>query len=347
MCRVMTLDELEPGDVLLYRATDTIWNPIAPVIRYLDGTEVSHAGLYLGEGVVAEALAVGKLRGLNSQPATDSVEGSDWIKVRRLKKTVDSFKPVLGVAEWYLAQDNRYAYEQAILLASILMTRKCPWDNGLLRSLAIAAFEKGVELIEGLLSEGKEPMICSEFVFSAYDEALPEKDDPYSLAICAQGNDAPRRWFSRLRRRRRHSEATLEPPAIHSESLMGRLLASDETVESVQKAGKSFATTSAGSGAFDALLGQFRDQVVGDQTDDKPRFGAPPEVTDDELDISFRRMAAALVDAHQQKTKSQDKLYGAPADAAPPTFADIAADFVTPGDLLKSPSLETVGKIVP
>ena len=47
--------DLAAGDVLLYRAADGIGNLVSAMIRKLDGTEVSHAGLALGDGMVAEA----------------------------------------------------------------------------------------------------------------------------------------------------------------------------------------------------------------------------------------------------------------------------------------------------
>ena len=65
---------------------------------------------------------------------------------------------------------------------------------------------------------------------------------------------------------------------------------------------------------------------------------------------SARRYTARLAEAAVRKAETREKLYGidiGSAVAAPRTFADIVADFVTPGDLLKSPSLKEVGTIFP
>ena len=53
----MTLNtsDLRAGDVLVYQAN----NLVAKLIRKFDNAEVSHAGLYLGDGQVGEALIVG------------------------------------------------------------------------------------------------------------------------------------------------------------------------------------------------------------------------------------------------------------------------------------------------
>jgi len=58
------------GDVLLYRGTGMI----SRAIQKLDGTDVSHAGLYLGNGEVGEALA--DLGSLACNPLAQSVRGS-------------------------------------------------------------------------------------------------------------------------------------------------------------------------------------------------------------------------------------------------------------------------------
>jgi cell wall-associated NlpC family hydrolase len=81
----LTFDNLTPGDILLYRAEDGLDNWLSAIIRKLDGTEVSHAALYLGNATVAEALAVGPHQGLATEPLTTSIAGSQWVAVHRLR----------------------------------------------------------------------------------------------------------------------------------------------------------------------------------------------------------------------------------------------------------------------
>jgi hypothetical protein len=55
----LSVSDLAAGDILLYCATDSIENLHSALIRKPDGSEVSHAGLFVG-GCVAEPLAVGE-----------------------------------------------------------------------------------------------------------------------------------------------------------------------------------------------------------------------------------------------------------------------------------------------
>ena len=186
------IDSLSAGDILLYRTKSLMGR----AIRLLDGTEVSHAAIFLGDEV-AEALA---REGLVQRPVAESInDESEWVAVMRVRPVPGPMTPVLAVARKYLDQGNRYGYGQILLLAGICLTRKVDWDNWLLRRIGRTVFDKSTALLEKFRKEGKEPMICSEFVFRTYDEAQPEPDDPYSLAILSQTAGEPRRWFSRFR----------------------------------------------------------------------------------------------------------------------------------------------------
>jgi hypothetical protein len=69
------------------------------------------------------------------------------------------------------------------------------------------------------------------------------------------------------------------------------------------------------------------------------RASSIPEPTQQDLEQAATDFAASLL-------ASDDRQYGALQDAPPTTrIATAIADFVTPGDLLKSPSLEKVGRI--
>ena len=168
------IGDLLAGDVLLYRGTGFV----SRGIQFFDGAEVSHAGVYVGDELVGEAIA----SGLERQKIQKSVVGSEWVKVYRLKDMPADTSPVLDKANEYLDQGPRYGYEQLLLLAFLCMTRKfkvTPSLSVLIRNV----LDAGVGVLTRMLSQGKEPMICSEFVYRAYDEALPEVDDPYSLRI--------------------------------------------------------------------------------------------------------------------------------------------------------------------
>ena len=342
----LNIDESAAGDVLLYRS-DT-W--IARQIRRLDGTEVSHAGLYMGDGMVAEALIKG---GLDTQPVADSVKGSDWVAVYRMKPTPGPMTPVLNVARMYLDQNNRYGYGQILLLAGICLTRKLDWDNWLLRRIVRLAFDMSTTLLEKFRQEGKEPMICSEFVFRTYDEALHEPEDPYSLEILSQTAAEPRRRFSRFRHRRGlfGGETQPEAPSLHPDSLLAQLQTAGETPATLlATANKMTKSLPESEEDLDSLIEQYLAETDGTKAAGPPTAAAGPEVSMEDLLNSARRLTAGLAEAAARKAETEKKLHGIAeglTEAAPQTFADIAADFVTPGDLLKSPSLVEVGMIRP
>ncbi|MHB8954573.1 MAG: C40 family peptidase [Pirellulaceae bacterium] len=353
MSEPFTFEALAAGDVLLYRAEDGIKNLHSALIRKLDGTEVSHAGLFIGDGTVAEALAVGEHAGLDRQPVEDSVAGSKWVAVRRLKQLPGPMTPVLEVANSYLAQHNRYAYGQIVLLAGICLTRKLDLDNWLLRCIARTIFDQSTALLERFRKEGKEPMICSEFVFRTYDEARPEPDDPYSLEILSQAAAAPRRWFSQLRRQRQvaRDKTPSKVPTIHPDSVLAQLEAAGETPERLLAAAENKVTAVARPEEdLDPLIEQYLAETEVIKSDRPPAVAAAGPVSMDELLDAARHFAAELADAAARKAETANRRVGVAkglAEAAPKTLADIVADFVTPGDLLKSPSLTEAGTICP
>lgn len=84
-----------------------------------DGSEVSHAALCFNDQI-AEALIK---EGLIQRSIWASIADCDWVEVRRLRATVDTMSPVLGVARAYLEDRNRYAYEQIVLLDGMNLFR--------------------------------------------------------------------------------------------------------------------------------------------------------------------------------------------------------------------------------
>lgn len=335
---------LAAGDILLYRTTSLMGR----AIRLLDGTEVSHAALFLGEQV-AEALF---RPGLVQRPIEESIDKKDtnWVAVMRMRPVPGPMTPVLQVARNYLDQGNRYGYEQILLLTGICLTRKLDLGNPLLRRMALAAMGKAADLINDLTAKGKEPMICSEFVFRTYDEAQPEPDDPYSLEVLSQAG-TPRRFFSRFRQRRDRCGVAAKPerPLIHPESLIGRLEKAGETVESLSATGARKSAMSPADEDLEALIEQYVTQAEGGMAA-KSLSTAAADVSIDELLDTAKLFARELAASAARKDDIEKTLYGAPPTAAEPAkmaFSDIFADFVTPGDLLKSPSLERVDTIEP
>ena len=70
------------------------------------------------------------------------------------------------------------------MLAFLTLTRKLK-VTPVLRTLIRRTLDAAASVLTRYISQNREPMICSEFVYRAYDEALPEIDDPFSLRIRA------------------------------------------------------------------------------------------------------------------------------------------------------------------
>ena len=174
MSDIVKAEDLVQGDVLLYRGTSFI----SRAIQFFDGSEVSHVSLYLGDQQVGEAIA----KGLVKRDLDTSLEGSEWVQAHRLKDEPPDMSPVLKRAAAYLDQGNRYGYEQLLLLAFLCLMRKLK-VSPLLRRLIRAVLDAAAATLTRLISQKREPMICSEFAFRAYDEALPGLGDVFSLRI--------------------------------------------------------------------------------------------------------------------------------------------------------------------
>lgn len=210
----MNSNDLKPGDVLLYSGQSMI----GKLIRKLDGADVTHAGVYLGNGKVGEALMLGSA-GINANAF--SLTESNWIEVRRLKDKQLCTQPIIEIAENYIAQGNDYAYAEIFLVSVILLTRKINFDNSLFGRIVFSLMRKTNDWLNDVFHEGKEPMICSEFVFRCYDEADPADDDAYSLTILSQAGREPRRKSSR--RRLPKSVGNLPPQPTETDATEVRL----------------------------------------------------------------------------------------------------------------------------
>jgi len=329
----MTQNELQPGDMLLYSGQSMV----GKLIRAFDGTDVTHAGVYLGQGQVGEALMVGN-PGIQSNPF--SLEGSNWIEVRRLADSNLERQPILNVANEYIADGNRYAYAEILLLAVILVTRKVDLGNSWLGKIAFYSMKKANNWIEDMFSDDREPMICSEFAFRCYDEADLAEDDPYSLEILSQAGRSARRRFSRRRRRERifGDQPENDLPTIHPDSLLAATLNEPARLSSAAAAPTPQPVIS-----DDELENMIAD-YLGEEA--MPTYGALATASSEPITEEQLKQAAAEFAANLGST--QRLAMGSAPYADAPVESRIRAtfaDFVTPGDLLKSPSLTTVGKL--
>lgn len=348
MSQRMDPKDVIAGDILLYRATDSIKNFLSAMIRKLDGTEVSHAGLFMG-GCVAEALAVGEHAGLGTQPLTDSIAGCDWVAVRRLQNSPGDMQPVLDTAQMYLDQGNRYAYGQILLLAMVCATRKLDLSNPLLRRIVYSAINNAAAFVRRMQSGGKQPMICSEFVYRDYDEALPDKVDPYSIEIEPLWTPGRLRLLGRRRREKQAAGAG----HIHPESLLGRLQAEPGGLDRAFAEPRALAAAppETSDAELDALIEACLAEQERGPVKAAAQAPAGPQVTDADLRDAVGAFARALHHATDAGRKLGRGAFAAtaarPCATPADTILEVSADFVTPGDLWRSPSLITVGRLCP
>jgi hypothetical protein len=336
MDSVIKLDDLVPGDVLLYKGTSFI----SRAIQFFDGTDFSHAALYLGDGMVGEAIASGLKRRSYEEGA-----GDNWVEAYRLKDVVPTMDPVLDKAKAYLDQGNRYGYEQLLLLALLCLTRKLRFSPTL-RRLVRTALDAAAAIVSRMMSEDREPIICSEFVYRAYDEAMPASDDIYSIWVnklaAPSATELTRGLSSGM------AVTPVEGQGIHPQSLLALINSSSGSAwvgpAPMEGARGLPAQPEPDSEQLERLIETYLQEAQADPRE-APRSGAPEELALEELRDASQRFAFNLYSAHQASEGAR----GISETEALATFStyltQVAADFVTPGDLHKSQSLFPLGKI--
>ena len=317
----LTQTDLKPGDVLLYHGESRIGR----MIQKFDGKTVNHAGLYLGHGEVGEALGEGVIK----QSLATSIAG-DQVFVYRLKAMPADMSPVLAVADTIIAEGHKYAYNAILLLALLATTRKIslsPVLSVLLRGI----LDKAASFLADISLGKKEPMICSEFVFRCYDEALPTPVDAYTLEIAGRTYPGGTTGLGLA------TAPTRATPAIHPQSLLAMFAASTP--------GRLRMTAldgGAGGAAPKPVTDEELDRQIAAYFEEFKTGAATADVSSGEMEALGHSLAGYL--AAQSQAAAAGGAVGVLALGAPPILG-VCADFVTPGDLMTSPSLMEVGEI--
>jgi hypothetical protein len=321
MKRDIPIAELMPGDVLLYRSKGLI----SDAIRFIDRAEVSHAGLFLGryEGMgrtVGEAIREGVIR----RALPKSIEHVEWVESRRLKEPPESLDPVLERAEVYLKRGERYAFEQILLLALLCITRNLS-ASSILGGLIRETLDAAAAFLLHLFNTGREPVICSEFVFRCYDEALPGLIDvlvrsPGVLRFGERGVPIGKNG------------------GIHRGSALSLLL--EKRGGELSEGHVDLAGALRTAGTVDvAAVEQLIEIYFNDLQKQTPKT-ARIDLTSPDLQPSFEGFATSLCLARHRLVKEE-----LPRATVLGELFDVAADFVTPGDLQRSKSLAFIGKL--
>lgn len=160
----MTQADLLPGDILLYRTPSFIgW-----AIRKFDSSEHNHAAIWDGIQVIEM-----ESRGVIGGSLAESV-GPSKVDVYRVSSLRFDSDDAARKSIKYLAQGNRYAYGQILLLAPLVRLRKCRYP-------AIARWirrwtDKCAEKLIAAHDGDRQPMICSELVYRCYEQRITIKE---------------------------------------------------------------------------------------------------------------------------------------------------------------------------
>ena len=328
----ITEKDLKPGDVLLY--CSNTW--IAWFIKRFDGTSVSHAGLYLGNGRVGEAL----FRGIVENPLSDSIQGCEWVKAVRhsASDNGDDMNPVRRKAKEVLAQGERYAFEQILLLALVCSTRKIDYGtNPWLKKIAQKAITGAASLMDRFRNENKEPMICSEFVYRSFDEAMSD-DNRYAIQLGLHEEEEVGAAAPRLKRRGRlRKRSKQNDPSTCWPIERGSLLDSQHDELSTFSMAKSEDSVESMVNELEGLIQQYADE----KNNEGQEFECGAASDDEEISVvELQQMAHLFKDLLAES----DMLCAA---SSSDSAQQVIADFVTPGDLLMSPSFREVGDLIP
>ncbi len=321
MKRDIAIAQLMPGDVLLYR--DSGW--ISDATRFIDRSEVSHAALFLGRfeekgRTVGEAIPEGVIR----RELPKSLEHVEWVESRRLKERPASLDPVLQRAAFYRDHGERYAFEPILLLAFLCITRNLT-GSSVLGSLIRETLDAAAAFLLRLFHARRKPMICSEFVFRCYGEALPDSMDvlaraPGVLQFGTRGVPIGKNG------------------GIHRGSALASLLEKNGGLLAEGHADLEGPLQAAGPA--DVTRVEERIQAHFHDLQKQSPKTARIDLASPDLQSSFERFAASLFLARRRPEKTAQ-----PGAAMLGELFDAAADFVTPGDLQRSKSLAFLGRL--
>lgn len=171
MSNKVSKTDLQQGDVFLYHGDSFV----SRMIRLFDGGDYSHAGVY-SNGHILEAIG----SGIEYRSVEESTHGVPYVDVFRYKSKENIWigteilpvEPVIDRVDYYNENRERYGYEQILLLAILVSTRRLPFQfiPGLSRILR-NILESAADILAKLVAAGKEPMICSELAFRCFEEA--------------------------------------------------------------------------------------------------------------------------------------------------------------------------------
>ena len=310
---------LKPGDILLFHGHGSLsW-----AIRRFEESDVDHAAIVLGPETMAEVTPSG-LRYVAIAPA---LEGNAFTYVRRPAGDLDVSLIVREALSLASAGDT-LVHDRVVLLAVLGLTRRLPIGEPTLRTLLWVVLHGAADVVDDLAANGRTLLIDAEFVHRCYQRS---GDPEAALKIPFPAVSRPR------------SSAVPSRPVAGDEAMLWEWAAgrgepwrsmseSPELPESLERLIVSFAHVDSPNDPI-PLRSAAPDPTSVDPSD---------EISDDELHaaaVRFRNRFISLVLSPDPPTER--------AMAHPWATFRALANFVTPGDLRYSPSLDTVMSLRP
>ena len=320
----LTSERLRAGDVVLLREN----NSLSWAIRRFDRSDVGHATIVLESGDYDDAIF-----------ASPSAGRDDFACVRRLRGDA------VGRMQGELARTARgglaYSHQQIVLLATLSLRRSLPlWDSRL-RRLLRPLLDYAAELVDSLVDRGRSLVIGSDLAYRRLEE-LTRSGHPLEIT--------ERRERSSTRLGPLEAELggiTLmawamgrpEPPSALAFGVRSTLTPEPETIAT--SAERDLAPLIESFARPDDPMNPF----VPSDPPVSPRGVGPSAngfVSDDALHVAAIRFRDAL----NRSEHSRGASAGAPPKDAWVLFRSLS-DYVTAGDLRRSPSFETVATLRP
>lgn len=187
------IENLRVGDILVFPAPEG--SKLSQAIALLTDSSVSHAALMYkieDELLIAEST----LEGIRLTPLPDEMPF-----IRRYHLNAEELNKLLNSIEYYIQDKTDYAYIDLVLLGILLVYKK--FSKKTLTNKIFYTFLEYIarllaETVNNLLSKGKNPMVCSQYVAQCYlDAECPLKfnkmvvDWDYSTKLLkrTRGND--------------------------------------------------------------------------------------------------------------------------------------------------------------
>lgn len=164
----MLVEDFQAGDILLFKIDkNSDW--ISRAISLLTNSDVSHAALYMGKSILSDE----GLDGLACHQIANDMTGRP-VYVERLNPNLD-MTPVLLAANKMIGQQEPYNKLALVQLGLLLLYKKefpiDSLDRLLLKWVFDAATVAINEYSHKIFSPGKEPMVCSQYVYQCYQDA--------------------------------------------------------------------------------------------------------------------------------------------------------------------------------